>query len=142
MSELVEDFPGAGDAQAARADERSHQPQPGDVRLVVLRLRGGRQPAVVQQAFPQVYAALNGITTSPADALVPRTLMQLVFLAATVTVLASSVRGRRLPRRSAVASDSAQVVAPISAVTGMRGDADGQAWASRTSTLPSRTRVR
>jgi hypothetical protein len=133
MSELVEDFPSGGDAQAACADERSHQPQPGNVRLVVLRLRGGRQP---------VYAALNGITTSPADALVPRTLMQLVFLAATVTVLASSLRGRRLRWRSAVASDSAQVVAPISAVTGMRGDADGQAWASRTSTLPSRTRVR
>jgi uncharacterized membrane protein len=52
--------------------------------------------------------------------LVPRTLMQLVFLAATVTVLASHVRGRRLRRRSAVASDSAQVVAPINAMIGTR----------------------
>ena len=57
--------------------------------------------------FPaNVYAALNGITTSPEDALVPRTLMQLVFLAATVAVLTSSVRGRRLRWRSAVASAS------------------------------------
>ena len=34
--------------------------------------------------------------------------MQLVFLAATVTVLAASVRSRRLRRRSAVAAASAQ----------------------------------
>jgi uncharacterized membrane protein len=81
----------------------------------------GGLTALLVGLFPaNVYAALNGITTSPADALVPRTLMQLVFLAATVTVLASSVRGRRLPRRSAVASDSAQVVAPINAMTGTR----------------------
>jgi uncharacterized membrane protein len=81
----------------------------------------GGLTALLVGLFPaNVYAALNGITTSPADALVPRTLMQLVFLAATVTVLASSVRGRRLRRRSAVASDSAQVVAPINAMTGTR----------------------
>jgi uncharacterized membrane protein len=54
--------------------------------------------ALLVGLFPaNVYAALNGITTSPEDALVPRTLMQLVFLAATVAVLASSARGRRLP---------------------------------------------
>ena len=65
--------------------------------------------ALLVGLFPaNAYAALNNITTSPADALVPRTLMQLVFLAATVAVLASSVRGRRLRRRSAVAADSAQ----------------------------------
>jgi hypothetical protein len=52
--------------------------------------------------------ALNHITTSPADALVPRTLMQLVFLAATVAVLAASVRSRRFRRRSAVTADGAQ----------------------------------
>jgi uncharacterized membrane protein len=77
----------------------------------------GGLTALLVGLFPaNVYAALNGITTSSADALVPRTLMQLVFLAATVTVLASHVRGRRLRRRSAVASDSAQVVAPINAM--------------------------
>ena len=58
----------------------------------------GGLTALLVGLFPaNVYAALNGITTSPEDALVPRTLMQLVFLAATVAVLASSARGRRLP---------------------------------------------
>jgi hypothetical protein len=69
----------------------------------------GGLTALLVGLFPvNVYAALNGITTSPEDALVPRTLMQLVFLAATVAVLASSVRGRRLRWRSAVAPASAQ----------------------------------
>jgi uncharacterized membrane protein len=69
----------------------------------------GGLTALLVGLFPaNVYAALNHITTSPADALVPRTLMQLVFLAATLAVLASSVRGRRLPRRPAIAADSAQ----------------------------------
>ena len=69
----------------------------------------GGLTALLVGLFPaNVYAALNGITTSPEDALVPRTLMQLVFLAATVAVLAPSVRGRRLRRRSAVAPVSAQ----------------------------------
>jgi uncharacterized membrane protein len=69
----------------------------------------GGLTALLVGLFPaNVYAALNGITTSPADALVPRTLMQLVFLAATVTVLASYARGRRLPRQSAVTAVSAQ----------------------------------
>jgi hypothetical protein len=44
----------------------------------------------------------------PGDALVPRTLMQLVFLAATVAVVSASVQRRRLGRRPAIASDSAQ----------------------------------
>jgi uncharacterized membrane protein len=69
----------------------------------------GGLTALLVGLFPaNVYAALNGITTSPEDALAPRTLMQLVFLAATVAVLASSVRGRRLRWRSAVAPASAQ----------------------------------
>jgi uncharacterized membrane protein len=67
----------------------------------------GGLTALLVGLFPaNVYAALNGIT-SPEDALVPRTLMQLVFLAATVAVLASSVRGRWLRWRSAVAPASA-----------------------------------
>jgi uncharacterized membrane protein len=70
----------------------------------------GGLTALLVGLFPaNVYAALNGITTSPEDALVSRTLMQLVFLAATVAVLASSVRGRRLRWRAAVAPASAQV---------------------------------
>ena len=69
----------------------------------------GGLTALLVGLFPaNVYAALNGITTSPEDALVPSTLMQLVFLAATVAVLGSSVRGRRLRWRSAVAPASAQ----------------------------------
>jgi uncharacterized membrane protein len=69
----------------------------------------GGLTALLVGLFPaNVYATLNGITTSPADALVPRTLMQLVFLAATVAVLASYARGRGLRRQSAVTADSAQ----------------------------------
>jgi uncharacterized membrane protein len=63
----------------------------------------GGLTALLVGLFPaNVYAALNGITTSPEDALVPRTLMQLVFLAATVAVLASHVRGRRAPQGARV----------------------------------------
>lgn len=51
--------------------------------------------------FPaKVYAAVEGLTIggAPAAALVLRTLMQLVCLAATLTVLACHVRGRRRDR--------------------------------------------
>jgi len=69
----------------------------------------GGLTALLIGLFPaNVYAALNHLTTSPADALVPRTLMQLVFLAATVTVLASYVQGRLHRRHPAVAANSAQ----------------------------------
>ena len=69
----------------------------------------GGLSALLVGLFPaNVYAALNHITTSPADALVPRTLMQLAFLAATVAVLASYVPSRRHRRQPAVAADSAQ----------------------------------
>jgi uncharacterized membrane protein len=69
----------------------------------------GGLTALLVGLFPaNVYAALNHLTTSPGDALVPRTLMQLVFLAATITVLAASVRSRRLRRQPAVAAASAQ----------------------------------
>jgi hypothetical protein len=53
--------------------------------------------------FPaNVYAAVEGLTLggAPATALVPRTLMQLVFLAATLTVLAYHLRGRRQVTRT------------------------------------------
>jgi uncharacterized membrane protein len=52
--------------------------------------------------FPaNVYAALHGITTDPWDALLPRTLMQLAFLAATLTVAISYYRRRPLADRPA-----------------------------------------
>lgn len=56
----------------------------------------GGLTALLVAMFPaNVYAALAGIATGPESALVPRTLMQLLFLAATLAVLRSSVRGRR-----------------------------------------------
>jgi uncharacterized membrane protein len=49
--------------------------------------------------FPaNVYAALNSITTSPEDALIPRTLMQLVFLAATSTIVVAHLRDDKATR--------------------------------------------
>ncbi|MEU6270632.1 DoxX family protein [Saccharopolyspora shandongensis] len=46
--------------------------------------------------FPaNVYAALEGILTAADDQLVPRTAMQVVFLAATVVVVVHHVRARR-----------------------------------------------
>lgn len=58
--------------------------------------------ALLVAMFPaNVYAAMEGLTIGgePAQALLPRTLMQLVFLAATITVLAHHVLSRR-PARS------------------------------------------
>jgi uncharacterized membrane protein len=59
--------------------------------------------ALLVAMFPaNVYAAVEGLTLggAPATALVPRTLMQLVFLAATLTVLAYHLRGRRQVTRT------------------------------------------
>lgn len=59
----------------------------------------GALTAFLIAVFPaNVYAALEGVTVAPEDALVPRTMMQLLWLAATLAVLASHVRGRRLAR--------------------------------------------
>jgi uncharacterized membrane protein len=57
----------------------------------------GGLAALLVAMFPaNVYAALEGLTLNgaPAMPLVPRTLLQVVFLAATLTVLASLVRRR------------------------------------------------
>jgi uncharacterized membrane protein len=54
--------------------------------------------ALLVGMFPaNVYAAVEGVTLGgdPATALVPRTLMQVVFLAATLAVVTHHVRGRR-----------------------------------------------
>jgi len=59
--------------------------------------------------FPaNVNAALAGLTLSgaPAMALLPRTLLQLLFLAATLTVLAPHLRRRRTTRSAGAVSRS------------------------------------
>lgn len=46
--------------------------------------------------FPaNVYAAVAGVLTGPMDALLPRTLIQIVFVAAAVTVFVLELRNRR-----------------------------------------------
>jgi len=60
--------------------------------------------ALLVALYPaNVYAALEGVTTAPEDGLVPRTLMQLLWLAAAVAVVVSSVRDRRRERAEASA---------------------------------------
>jgi hypothetical protein len=101
-------------AEASTWARRRRASSSGSTRMVAELPRtapwaAGGLTALLVGLFPaNVCAALNGIATSPEDALVPRTLMQVVFLAATVAVLASSVRGRRLRWRSTVAPASAQ----------------------------------
>ncbi|XVV07184.1 DoxX family protein [Actinosynnema sp. CA-248983] len=58
--------------------------------------------AMLVGMFPaNVYAAVEGISPSFGDALLPRTLMQLVFLTATVTVLVHHARARGRVRLAA-----------------------------------------
>ncbi|WP_309110455.1 DoxX family protein [Saccharothrix sp.] len=58
--------------------------------------------AMLVGMFPaNVYAAIKGISPSFGDALLPRTLMQIVFLAATVTILVHYARARRVATHSA-----------------------------------------
>lgn len=58
--------------------------------------------------FPaNIYTALEGKTSNPADALVSRTLIQIVFLTATLAILASYTR-RRTIRQQANAPDNSQ----------------------------------
>jgi uncharacterized membrane protein len=61
---------------------------------------GGLSALLVAMFPANVYAALAGLTLggAPAMALLPRTLLQLVFLAATLTVLAAHLRARRAAR--------------------------------------------
>lgn len=55
--------------------------------------------AMLVGMFPaNVYAAVNHVTTAWEDQLVPRTILQLVFLAAAGTVLADQFRKRRSVR--------------------------------------------
>jgi uncharacterized membrane protein len=60
--------------------------------------------ALLVALYPaNVYAALEGVTTAPEDGLLPRTLIQLLWLAAAVAVVVSSVRDRRKERAEATA---------------------------------------
>jgi uncharacterized membrane protein len=67
---------------------------------------GGLSLLLVAMFPANVYAAVEGITTRADDALLPRTLLQVVFLAATVAVL---VRSRRSAERPTVAPETARV---------------------------------
>lgn len=59
----------------------------------------GGLAALLVAVFPaNVHAVVAGVTSAPYDALVPRTAMQIVFLAATVAVLVHHLRARRLAR--------------------------------------------
>jgi uncharacterized membrane protein len=59
----------------------------------------GGLAALLVAVYPaNVYAALEGITTAPEDALLPRTLMQILWLAAALAVVAYHVRERRQNR--------------------------------------------
>jgi uncharacterized membrane protein len=67
--------------------------------------------ALLVAMFPaNVYAALAALTLdgSPAMALLPRTLLQVAFLAATLTVLAPHVRHRRTTRPTGPLAGSAR----------------------------------
>lgn len=67
--------------------------------LLLARTRpwaAGGLAALLVAMFPaNVYAALEGIGSTPADYLLPRTLMQVVFLAAALAVLFADLRRRR-----------------------------------------------
>jgi uncharacterized membrane protein len=71
----------------------------------------GGLTALLVAMFPaNVYAALEGLVLdgSPAMPLIPRTLLQVVFLAATLTVLASHVRRRRTASAAAALAAGAR----------------------------------
>jgi len=61
---------------------------------------GGLSIMLVVMFPANVYAALEGLSSAPSDELVPRTAMQLVFLAATLAVLTQHLRVRRLAHGS------------------------------------------
>jgi uncharacterized membrane protein len=67
----------------------------------------GGLSALLVAVFPaNVYAALEGLTSTAGDELVPRTAMQVGFLAATLAVLAHHLRARRPAARSPQAANA------------------------------------
>src|SRR5918993_4784327 len=71
---------------------------------------GGLSALLVAMFPANVYAALAGLTLggAPAMALGPRTLLQLMFLAATLTVLVSQLRSRRAARPAGALAGTAR----------------------------------
>jgi hypothetical protein len=68
--------------------------------------------------FPaNVYAAVEGLTLggAPAMALIPRTLMQVLFLAATLSVVGHHLRERRLAMKASDYTDNSNSDAPQAA---------------------------
>ncbi|RZQ64849.1 hypothetical protein [Amycolatopsis suaedae] len=59
---------------------------------------GGLSVLLVAMFPANVYAAANGLAISTGDQLAPRTAMQVVFLAATLSVVVAHLRTRRGPR--------------------------------------------
>jgi uncharacterized membrane protein len=59
---------------------------------------GGLAALLVAMYPANVYAALQGIATGPESALLPRTLIQILWLAAAVAIVVSAVRDRRRAR--------------------------------------------
>jgi uncharacterized membrane protein len=54
--------------------------------------------------FPaNVHLALTGADLDPSDELLPRTMLQVVFVAAAVTALVTSLRSARVPERESIA---------------------------------------
>lgn len=76
---------------------------------------GGLSALLVAMFPANVYAAVEGLTLdgNPATSLVPRTLMQLVFLAATLSVVAYHLRERRQETRIAGKTDDSARSAAI-----------------------------
>jgi uncharacterized membrane protein len=61
---------------------------------------GGLAAMLVALYPANVYAAVEGIATAPEDGLLPRTLIQLLWLGAALAVVVSAVRARRAERRA------------------------------------------
>ncbi|ALC83432.1 MULTISPECIES: DoxX family protein [Bacillus] len=67
---------------------------------------GGLTVLLVVMFPANIYIPLEGLTTNPADALVPRILMLLVFLTATIAILATHKRPRSKTKSPVVTDNS------------------------------------
>lgn len=71
---------------------------------------GGLALMLVAMFPANVYAAVSGLTSDPMEALLPRTLIQIVFLAATLAVAVPCFRDRRRIGRDAVRRSREKVI--------------------------------
>ena len=76
-------------------------------RLTATAAEAGLSALLIGMFPANVYAAVSGLETAWYDQVVPRTVMQAVFLAATLTVLVDGVRLRRADRRRSAQPGSA-----------------------------------